>query len=166
MRLLPRDAFEIKTTMSREEAVRRIDSRIGYPGADHFRGQIQPEGFTISRMIRYRNSFAPVILGQFRQEDGGLVISIRMRMDLVTTGVMAVWFLMGIGMFIVMGVMQLCTEARVLPYVPVAGGVILLFGWAMMSGGFWYEAKKARAILMDIFGDQEVRRAEGKNKKM
>ena len=144
--------------MSQEGAVRRLDSRIEYPGADHFHGQIQPEGFKISRMLRYRNSFAPVILGQFRQEDEGLIISIRMRMDLVTTGVMAVWFLMGVGMFIVMGFMQLCTEAQVLPYVPVAGGVILLSGWAMMNGGFWYEAKKARAILLDIFGGQEVSR--------
>ncbi|MEN6308575.1 MAG: hypothetical protein ABFD91_12560 [Anaerohalosphaeraceae bacterium] len=53
MRLLPWDAFGIRTTMSQEEAVRRLDLRIGYPGAGHFHGQIRPEGFTISRMIRF-----------------------------------------------------------------------------------------------------------------
>ncbi|MEN6308574.1 MAG: hypothetical protein ABFD91_12555 [Anaerohalosphaeraceae bacterium] len=77
-------------------------------------------------------------------------------MDLVTMGFMAVWFLMGLGMFIIMGVVKLCTETQVSPYVPVAGGVILLFGWALMNGGFWYEAKKARAILLDIFGGQKT----------
>ncbi len=78
MRLWPSDSFEIETTMSPEEIVASLNAEIDpakwfrhSPGHKTFQGDISRDGFKITRVIHYRNSFLPIIRGTFRPGQSG-----------------------------------------------------------------------------------------------
>jgi hypothetical protein len=155
MKLLPFDSFKIETSMSQENAVRILCSRMGYEGKDYFRGKIQQDGFKIYRIINYRNSFLPIIRGRFRQEVEGVIISIQMRLHLFTVGFTAVWF-SGVLFSLILCIGSLYSGKINKPIFLFLLIIMLLFGWALVNGCFWYEAKKAKKILLEMFPNKEI----------
>jgi len=43
----------------------------------------------------------------------------------------------------------ICGKTKLSPFLLIPFGMIL-FGWLLVSGGFWFEAKKATVLLDDI----------------
>ncbi|OPY65440.1 MAG: hypothetical protein A4E63_02972 [Syntrophorhabdus sp. PtaU1.Bin050] len=114
-----------------------------------FEGKVSWEGFKITRIIHYRNSFLPIVQGRFRQEEPGISISVRMYLHPFVIAFMCLWF-GGIGFGIcMMGKGIASGHAAFTPFLLIPFGMLFL-GWMMVSGGFRSEAKKAKVSLNDI----------------
>lgn len=111
-------------------------------GTPPFIGSVADASFAMCRDIRYRNSFLPRIQGQLTPLASGTLVDVTMRMHVLTTAFMAVWF----------GLVGLAIAAT------VAGGDatevafpfgMVVFGVVLTCGGFYPEAWKARRMLCE-----------------
>ncbi len=154
--LLPYRRFQISSRLSAAEASEVLAAEIEPRRwlrftwrTRAFEGSVEGSSFDIRRIIRYRNSFVPRVLGTIQAEPNGCTIVVEMTLAPVVLIVMLVWF--GIGIFD--GFSSLATAgtngnsggtwAR-----PVA---MLAFGWLLMIGGFAFEAHKAKRLLTKTF---------------
>ena len=159
MKLWPYDSFEIDTQMTAEAIAAVLNDRIEPTKwfrwlEDHktFQGTITRDGFKITRIINYRNSFLPIISGFLHPGPSGISVAIRMRLHPIITAFMFVWF--GVALGIVAFIAALFgrqTEEHLVLLIPFG---MLFFGWALMSGVFWFEAKKTKPILIEMFNGQ------------
>jgi len=152
MKFLPSDKFEIETTLSPTMIVDSLHLSIEpkklfrmSSSSNHkpFQGEITQDGFKITRIIHYRNSFLPIITGRFLPGNPGLKVEIRMGLHPFVIAFMSIWF-GGVGLF--------CTLELVFGeadlWMPMG---MVLFGIALVSGGFWFEAKKQKPMLIEMF---------------
>ncbi len=161
MKLWPSDSFEIRTSLSLEEVVRRLEAEIEPPKwfgffrkHKKFQGDVSREGFKISRYIRYGNSFLPVVRGSFQPGPSGISVNIRMRLHPLVIIFMCIWCVAIIGsMMNFSGLFDKNLQLHPIRLVPVA---FLVFPWAMASAGFWFEATKQKRILTDILGERPI----------
>ena len=81
--------FEFSTPMSSAHAARILQEIVepprnwGWPTSakrGYFEGTVAGSRFKILRIIGYRNSFLPIIEGNFRREGFGTVVTLRMRL--------------------------------------------------------------------------------------
>lgn len=102
-----------------------------------------------------RNSFQPVIIGDIARVANGTEIQVRMRLQVLVAVLVAIWF------------GALFFEAAPLVWGGKSGlwpvnlerlrpfGVMVLFGYVLMSVAFWTEVKKARVLLAEGLGCRE-----------
>lgn len=157
MRLLPYDCYDVQTPYTVEEIVSLLQSevekrkwlRFSSEGCKAFEGEVSWEGFKISRIINYRNSFLPIIEGRFRQEDRGVTLEIQMRPHALVSAFVCVWFLgVIVGMAaVIIGV--IAKQVELSPFLLIPFG-LFVFGLLLVYGGFWTEAKKSKALLQDV----------------
>ncbi len=160
IKLIPYDSFEIATGLSPSQITFTLNGNIEPTkwlrrSRDHkmFQGSITQNGFVVTRIIHYRNSFLPIIRGTFKSSSSGVVIAIKMRPHHCVTAFMCVWF-GGVGM----GIIAMSTaffahdKARYPALLLVLA--MFIFGWALVSGGFWFEVNKSKQILLEIFKGQ------------
>jgi hypothetical protein len=161
MKLLPYDKFEIQTTLTLEETITALKAQVEpkkwlrWFSRDHaiFEGDVSRDGFKIMRIIHYRNSFMPVIRGTFKQGQNGINVTIRMGLHPFVMAFMCVWFGgVTVGLFAVGAGLSNANISLSPPLlIPIA---MLIFGWVMVSGGFWFEASKAKPQLLSILHGQ------------
>ena len=115
-----------------------------------FQGKCSREGFRITRIIRYRNSFLPIINGNYLNSSNGTTIQIKMGLHPIVIAFMGIWF-----GGVVIGAVSISYSLAIrecgfqLPMlIPFA---MLLFGIALVLGGFWFEAKKQKPLLESLF---------------
>jgi hypothetical protein len=86
---LPFRKFEFSTPMSTAQAVRVLQEIVepprkwGWPTSTkrgYFEGRVAGSRFKIHRIIHYRNSFIPIIEGNFRQVGLGTIVTLNMRL--------------------------------------------------------------------------------------
>ena len=157
MKLWPYDSFEIRTHQSAESLAAVLNDHVEPKkwfrlSRDHkaFEGTLAPDGFKVSRIVHYRNSFLPVITGFFRPRPAGTDIAIRMRLHTFVAAFMCFWF-GGVAIGVVAAITAVFTGRTADPPLLLIPFGMLLFGWALVSGSFWFEAKKAEALLVDMF---------------
>jgi len=156
MKFFPWYHYDIQTSLNREKVVEllgleveprkwlRISRR-----HKRFEREVTWEGFKIMRIIHYRNSFLPIVHGRFEQGDRGIDIKVRMRLHPFAMAFMCFWFgSLGFGICMT-GAGIICGKTKLSPFLRIPFGMIL-FGWLLVSGGFWFEAKKATVLLNDI----------------
>ena len=162
MKFLPYDKFEIETTKAPEVIVEslkpKIDPRKLFRfSSDHayFQGNISLNGFKLSRIIHYRNPCLPIILGRFLPKVSGTKVVIKMRLHVLITAFMSIWFGgVGLGCFLVLNyVFTGKKPISLLLFIPF---LMLFIGWAMISGWFWFEAKKQKPMLVELFNDLDT----------
>lgn len=166
---VPIEKYTIQTNLSEEEVLLRLRKIIGNPdrrfqfsfmGIDlkkhsnasfDYEGTISDNTFKISRVIRYRNSFLPVIKGTVSSFVNKTEIHISMKMHLVVTIFMIFWLsLTGIiASFILIILLQslISFNFRGLGFPMLIPVMMFLFGYLMMLFGFKYEARKAKKDL-------------------
>lgn len=149
MILWPYHSFDIETTLSLDECVASLSSEVEPQkwlrfSTTHkiFQGVISHTGFTVTRIIHYRNSFLPVASGTFRSSPRGTTVTIRMRMHPWVTAFMCVWF-GGVG-FALVALMSGHQGKHFQGLIPLG---MLMFGLALVNGGFWFEVKRTQPIL-------------------
>ncbi|MFA6713805.1 MAG: hypothetical protein WCS27_00405 [Victivallaceae bacterium] len=159
MKIFPYDRFKIATMMTPEAIIGLLKAKIEPRklfrfSSNHttFEGNISQEGFEIRRIIHYRNSFLPVIFGKFRPKASGTEVIIKMRPHGFVIAFMCVWF-GGVGLFgfiFFLGVLS--GKTSLFPTIFILIGM-LVFGWALVSGGFWFEVRKQKPMLIEMLKD-------------
>ena len=161
MKLLPYDTFEIQTSLTLEETITALKAEVEpkrwlrWFSRDHalFEGDVSRDGFKIMRIINYRNSFLPVISGTFKQSQNGINVMIRMGLHPFVMAFMCIWFggvilgLFAVGFGLASSKMSLSFPLLIPP-------AMLIFGWVLVSGSFWFEARKAKPQLLSILHGQ------------
>jgi hypothetical protein len=130
--------------------------------SEPFVGSIVGTHFEIERVlgtlfgVPARNSFQPVIIGDIARVANGTEIQVRMRLQLLVAALVAIWF--GALFFeaaplvwsgIRDGSWPVSLEG-LRPY-----GVMVVFGYVLMSVAFWTDVKKARLLLAEGLGCRE-----------
>jgi len=114
-----------------------------------YEGEINNNKFKICKIIRYRNSFNPIIYGTINNENNVTKINLKMKLHSFVKIFMIIWlgftcitFLTGlIGLI-------LNTEAKYsLPF----GIGMMVFGYLLMTFGFKYESKKSKEYFKTLF---------------
>jgi WD domain, G-beta repeat len=109
-----------------------------------YQGTIDETGFKITRIIHYRNSFLPVIRGQFEPSATGTIVRVNMRLHPFVTAFLVFWFVTWCSILIPVSLtMDLDPIALAFLGFPF---IILFAFW----GGFWYEAHRSRRELTAI----------------
>ena len=160
MILFPYLSFVIETDLSVKETMELIIEYVsstektlaGYHSKSKFKGSFSGNSFKFQRIIKYRNSFLPVIRGQINSTGPTTEVSIRMVPGLNTTIYVLFWLVIA-GQLIYPALFGEYIETSKL----VFAVVIILFGYVFMTAGFGYEAYKAEQELMGIFGEREIR---------
>ncbi|WP_255439063.1 hypothetical protein [Aestuariibacter sp. GS-14] len=162
MKLIPYDQFYVDSAQSVTDVMYRIQSVTGEStffrnhSACEFTGYINGNEFQITKSIDYQNAFLPVIEGQVQQHNDGVRVAITMRLRMFAIGFMSVWILgLGIGCIAMLFNLDNFSWPMIMPF------IMLVFGVAMMSGGFWFEASKQKARLVELL-NQDTQTAPAK----
>lgn len=129
--------------------------------AKPYKGEIVGNTFKIQRIINYRNSFLPVIVGEVLPDRGGTRINIQMRLNILISAFVAAWFL-----FFSIGFLVLCMLFLVEPeFDPI--NLMSTFGLVLFTAVFIaffkYESIKAKKFLQELF-EAEIIDKEGYHK--
>jgi hypothetical protein len=151
MQLLPYRRYELvsaKTQWEVEAAMRAaVEPKrffgFGAPPRP-FEGEVGDGTFDVQRAISYRNSFLPQIRGKISAAPGGSRIAVTMRLHPFVLVFMTIW-LGGVGASCLL---VLATELRKGDSALAVGPAIMfVFGWALATGSFNFEANKADTLL-------------------
>jgi len=164
--LLPYKRLVFESQSSKEEIIRRLSvevaSRRRRSGvferrAEKFEGEVSETGFKISPIIRYRNSFLPVVEGQFSPIAKGVRIDVRMRLTTPVLIFSILWLslvVVGAGAVI----FEIISTGKFAGAMFIPFGMLLFF-YLLVTIGFGVEAKEAGKLLSDIFEASVVKRA-------
>jgi hypothetical protein len=154
MTLIPFEKFEIRTAMSDTEILRKVAELtewsslrlVFFPPEDSlpFVGTITGSGFKIRRIIRYRNSFIPVLCG--RVENSTLFLTARLHAFVAVF--MSLWLsavLFAFTSSFIPGIDENSTTAPIA--LRMGSGAMFLFGYLLCLLSFRFELKKAKKLL-------------------
>jgi len=169
MRILPYEDYQLITSLPEKEVVELISQQIEPAPAlrlsqskratnrKPYEGEISGNIFKIIRIIRYRNSFVPMIFGTIEKQ--GAVTRIHVEMRIMPLATLFIAFLMGI--ILIMGISFLVIglhDQRFLPALAVPL-MMLAFGYFMVYWGFKSESAKSKKFLNELLRADEVRAA-------
>lgn len=162
---LPYRKFTIDSHLNKTEIISRLansvsDSRrnwqSGETRAKIFEGALSESGFQIKRIIRYRNSFLPIINGTFETHENGTKVLITMKLHPLVLVFLLVWIspLIMIGSVLLLSlIVSMITTGTVdsnLLIIFFALMGMLLFAYLLTINGFMIEANKADRILSEL----------------
>ncbi|MFN0063228.1 MAG: hypothetical protein ACKVPX_12040 [Myxococcaceae bacterium] len=113
-----------------------------------YQGQITGSTFKVTRVIHYRNSFLPTVVGSVRSDGTGAVIEATLRLNPFVTAFMALWLGGVTAGAIGMTAHQLSGGKN--PAAAVVPALMFVFGYLLMQGGFLFESRKAKRFLEEI----------------
>ena len=127
MILLPFEKYTLSTTLPIQAARKRLLDNLE-PARDFayimrnktkpYTGHIGSEDFEISRVIRYRNSFLPIIKGRFLDQHDHTEIHVTMRLNPLVIALMCIWTA-GVSIACVATIRDLFTRSPEKPFAPV-----------------------------------------------
>ena len=156
--LIPYKSISFNTMLTLEEAVQLVSEAIAPPrplfqglrkAGKEFEGTVSNSGFTMSRAIRYRNSFLPYLYGKFVPGAQGVRVEVRMTMHPLVIAFAALWFTL-IGGFLRLSIGSTLTTLKIDEGTLILIGMLLFF-YLMVFLGFGIEASKAERFLSDLF---------------
>lgn len=156
MKLYPAQSFTISTPLSSNEIKNEFGKFVEpkkywrfFGGEKYFEGMITDNGFKVSRNISYRNSFLPMIYGTIKEGINGSTLTIKMSLHPFVLVFMIVWMsFAAIGAFESFLIMSSPKDFHPSLLIPFE---MLLFGWGLVSVGFWPEASKSKKQIYKIF---------------
>jgi hypothetical protein len=156
--LLPYQKLVFRSPLNREEITRRLSREVSERRwsfglferrTELFEGTITGEGFKISRILRYRNSFVPVIQGHFAPSAKGVRVDVTLKLHPAVLAFSAFWLaITGLGLAITAS--QLLSTGQVGQETLVPPGMLGFF-YLLVTLGFGFEARKACKLLSEIF---------------
>ncbi len=160
--LIPYKHFVINTNLSSEEAGRLAADNLAPPRSlfqariygKKFEGSVASDGFTINRIIRYRNSFLPVLNGRFKPHKKGTKIDIYVTWHPIILVLSPIFFYPFFEM-VVMAIKDLLINGHInasnLDSMGTPIGFLYLIGQIL----FVFEAKKAERFVRMIYEKHE-----------
>lgn len=156
MKVLPYNTFTISTPDALSVVLQRLNAKVEPTKVFRFstkhapyQGSISEEGFKISRIIHYRNSFLPVIKGRFEVESHQTIIHIEMSVHPFVMAFLGFWFLLWYGAIAPITL----TGAMPKHIAPVFVGMPILM-LVVFWLAFWLEANRSRTELTQIIQGQ------------
>jgi hypothetical protein len=166
MILLPYERFKIRTNLGKPELLERLADSIeprvffrSFKGnVSPFEGSIEGSHFEINRILRYRNSFQPMISGDIASDNTGCSISITMNLHIIVLIFMIFW-LFTTGIFFISELGPFFTSLQQTGTVDlgllVTAGDMFLFGYALMQVCFKIESSISKKFLRELFQAEE-----------
>lgn len=171
MKFLPIERYTLLTKLSPTEVKALLEANVAYksrgmqlkigwsapaPGKP-YEGVVEDNRFEISRIIDYRNSFLPVIIGEVSDDIVHTAVRIRMRLNIAVAVFMLFWFTgvtVGFIVFLILLTKSLFFGGKfeVVMLVPM---VMLVFGFLLVNWGFRSEANKSRKFLQALLNGWE-----------
>lgn len=145
--LIPYQKFEIKTRLSQEAAQQKLCEiveprklmRFGLSRKHNlFEGEIEGMAFKISRIIHYRNSFLPILVGQIRDDLDASTLKITAR---------PMWFIVLLWTFALVGVGAGGVLSGDLPGEAWLLLLFIFFFYGLPTAAFNFELYKAKKLL-------------------
>ena len=144
------EKFEIKTKLSKESVQRTLE----FETREHYdyRTYFSKKGFCVAEKTRkslvfgsIHNSFAPVAVGKFSEQDGMTVISVLIRMRLL---VCLLWYLLYLfsALGLIVSLIGLATGQAAF----AMGIVLFLFCYGLPFFAFGRPAKRLKAFLENL----------------
>lgn len=160
MKFLPTENITYKTRLKEEEIFKRLSANIepektfrfgglSSGSAKTYEGQVNGQTFDIKRIISYRNSFLPRIIGIIERDFDGLTINIKMRLHILVIIFLCVWCA-GVGFGCITILMQTFSNSEFNPPTLIPFGM-LIFVYILTMGGFKYESNKSKKDLQTLF---------------
>ncbi len=158
MRLLPHETFTVKSPEPLSKIIEKLEAKIEPQkivrwGFSHrhfsYEGTISQSGFKIHRIIHYRNSFLPIIRGEFEALPKETLVHITMELHPFVMTFLIVVFSIIYSLSLAVFLSEIFSgtlptfEAFLLLGFPV---IILFSFWC----AFWYEASRSRRELIQI----------------
>jgi hypothetical protein len=162
---LPYRKLTIDSPLNKTEIISRLansvsDSRRNWQlwetRAEIFEGNLSESRFQIKRIIRYRNSFLPIINGTLEPHENGTKILITMKLHPLVLVFLLVWMsplvMIGLGLLFSLVVSMITTGTVDFNLLLVLLGLMgmLVFAYILTSSGFTIEANKAYRILSEL----------------
>ncbi|MDG1333923.1 MAG: hypothetical protein P8P74_16415 [Crocinitomicaceae bacterium] len=102
-KIIQHENLKLETSLSKDELLKRLANNIEPRSASrnwftgrsssskYFEGSLHENGFKINRIISYRNSFLPTIIGEIESLKFGTTLSLKLRLNAITLVIGAVW---------------------------------------------------------------------------
>ena len=161
MKYLPLENITYNSKLSPEEIIKVLNQNLepyqtfritGFGQSKKhklFEGEISNSSFNIRRIIGYRNSFLPAISGTIEKDREGSKIIVKMRLHNLVLGFMILWFGGVIFALLAFSSSTLFTGTfNKVSLIPIG---MLIFGYALVLGGFKYESIKSKKCLAELF---------------
>jgi hypothetical protein len=153
VKLLPYDSFTIQTSdpvhIVRERLATQIEPqkpmRWNFFNYLPYEGTLSETGFKIRRIIHYRNSFLPLIRGQFEPSPSGTIVRITLRLHPAAIAFWIVWYLVLYSFFFHMWLTKAMPVAAAWHFLGFSIALLAVF-WA----AFWAEAHRSRRDLVQM----------------
>ncbi|MEO1093278.1 MAG: hypothetical protein AAFX01_00070 [Cyanobacteria bacterium J06638_28] len=157
MNLLPYDRFSVQTTRPLAAIINLLSEQVEAPrlrwgfqrNGARYTGTIADTGFTIRRIIHYRNSFLPQIQGRFESLPQGTVVHITMQLHPLVLAFMLFWLVSWYGILILMVTSGVLTGDIAPEMIWGFGGAPIVLHLAFFAA-FWLEARHSRRELTQI----------------
>ncbi len=159
--LLPFENLKITTDLSFSKVLQRLDEVVdsprifrmmppfGPPPPKPYEGTIYGKTFKISRIIRGRNSFLPLIEGEIYPQPFGCYININMSLHKIVLVFMIFW-LWTTGSIGIFALFAWLVEPSIGPiFIPLLG--MFIFGLLLCIIPFKIEVKTATKFLLTLF---------------
>ncbi|MEL7034300.1 MAG: hypothetical protein AAFO04_01575 [Cyanobacteria bacterium J06592_8] len=172
MRLLPQEKFTLRTPEPLSKIIERLEAKIEAPKTFRWRvsrnhppyaGTISEDGFKIYRIIHYRNSFLPIIRGEFQSFLNETQVHITMSLHPFILAFLIFWFSTFFSVLIPIVLHEILSEnGLVFPETLFLGlPIFVLFTfWC----AFWYEANYSRNELTQIITEKPSKINSSRNK--
>ena len=160
IRLFPYESLAIDSPLSVADALQRLQDAVcpersfsqklfGPVPLESYTGEITRQKFCIRRIISYRNSFLPEIVGEIVPVADGSIIYVKMRLKPAIIAFMTLW-LGGVGLFCLAVLWVILFRREFSPPMLIPFGMFL-FGYALVLGGFTFESRRSKSDLDEIF---------------
>ncbi|PHJ58540.1 hypothetical protein VF14_26730 [Nostoc linckia z18] len=156
MKVLPYNTFTISTPDSLPVVLQRLNAKVEPIKAFRFsrkhapyQGSISEQGFQISRIIHYRNSFLPTIKGRFKVESHQTMIHIEMSIHPFVVAFLGFWFFCWYGAVVPITLTDAMPKGMLLVFLGMP--ILMLFVFWL---AFWLEANRSRTELTQIIQGQ------------
>jgi hypothetical protein len=161
MHWLPWHRFTVDSRYPPADVAALLASQVGPErwfsyGADKpFRGTIGADAFVVTRVIRGRNSFLPVVSGRIEARGGGSRVHVLMRLHVLVAVFMTLWLgAVGTG-FVMVAAASLRNDGNARAGLLPAGGMFV-FGVLLTCLAFGFEARKQEPMLRAILTGGEA----------
>ena len=151
--------FTIETSKSKNEIIRIIKENTREKtsifdlknNGEFFKGKVFEDSFKIERIIHYRNSFLPVIIGNIEEIDGGCKVNINMRLNIFAIIFFPSWILFAIlsGLFIPISG-SFSNPVDFLPLLAFSVMILILFFL------YRHEIKKSKEKLEELLNSPRI----------
>lgn len=160
MKFLPTESVTFKTKLKEDEIISRLSQilepekfiRSGLLGSSNtkpYEGKITGNNFSIKRIINYRNSFLPRILGTVEKDIQGNSIKVKMRLQIFVIIFIIVWCSGAfMGLFFI--TKNVIANKGFDPWFFMPIGMLLLV-YVLIIAAFKYESRKAKNDLKTLF---------------